>query len=55
MCGRGRIILVQVLGSLTHDSNIVTERSLCVSDVVHGSSQAIVDIRADSSRDVHEA
>jgi hypothetical protein len=50
-----RLILVKVLGSLTHDSDVVTERSLCVSDVVHHSSQAIVHGGADPSRNVHEA
>ena len=55
MCDRARLMLVEVLGSLTHDSDIVTERSLCVGDVVHNSSQAIVHVRADPSRYVHEA
>lgn len=48
-------MLVEVLGYLTHDSDIVTKRSLCVGDVVHGSSHAIVRVRADPSRNVHEA
>ena len=48
-------MLVKVLGSLTHDSDIVTERSLCAGNVIHDAAQAIVHVRADFSRHVHEA
>jgi len=51
---RETVMLVDVFGSLADDADLVSERSLCVSQMVHGAADAVAGVRCAVSRDVHQ-